>query len=324
MKKLIILLFSISYVVVSAQSLQQSILVLPYNSSGESALDLYENTSEYKDIIIGIEQVFIDRGSILHNLQKTILDAREQMVREGNKYKTIEDVINQNNSSLITIAAEIDYRTKGRKRSFRLRLKAIETLTGTVLYTGGVVNSPSFPSKFNLGTIATNILTKPGAQGGVYIDKFLNGMQSAIKQMIEYGQEVTVIIKTDDDSNYLLNQEANDNQDMISEIIDEWVASKAVNGNFRYEEVSKTRKEIYIRLKDLAITPTVIKIRVPYMTDEGKPYSVRKFAKEFRKVILQICWQASKTMGSENKPDGKSMHVMIDRSTIFLTMPAFR
>jgi len=302
---------------VSAQSFQPSILVLPYTSSGKSALDLYENTSEYKDIMTSIEQAFRDRGGLLHDLQRTILDAREQMDRAKTyNIKDMEDIINQKNRSLITVAAEIDYHNTGKYIQFGIRLKAVETSTGAVLYMGALFNSPNLPTSAKLATMPN----------GVYMDPFINGMQSAIKRMIESGQEVTVIIKTDDDSNYLLNQDANDEQDMISEIIDEWAESKAVNGNFRYEELSKTREEIRnrIRVERLAITPTVIKIRVPYMTDEGKSYSVRKFAKEFKKAILQICWQASKTMGSENKPDGSSMRVMIDRSTIFFTMPAFK
>jgi len=328
MKKLIILLFSISYIVVSAQNVPPSMMVVPYTSSGKLALEIYEEDEKYRAIIAGIEKAIIDRGGVLHNLQPVIQNAREDMLRWGANAPDILDVMNMKNE--ITVAAEITYNSNGPRVTVEVRLKAVEALTGAIVYSGSLFMLPplSLSSDFQLIT-ATVLSTPDTRQENVqlpYIDEFLNGMQSAFTKMIKNGQELTVIIKTDDDSNYLLNQEANDEHEMISEIIDEWVASKAVNGNFRYEEVSKLRKEIRIRirLRDLAITPTVIKIRVPYRTAEGKPYSSKRFSKEFRKAILRICWQASKTMGSENKPDGGSMRENVDKGTIMLTMPAFR
>ena len=149
-KNFLVVIFAIFYVAVSAQNIQPSMMVLPYTKSGESALGLYEDQKEYRAIIAGIEQAIIDRGGELRDLERTIQNAREQMLREGNKYKGVQDAINQNASAEITVEAEIDYHNTGKYIQFGIRLKAVETSTGTVVYPGKYFSSPNFPYSTNL------------------------------------------------------------------------------------------------------------------------------------------------------------------------------
>jgi hypothetical protein len=307
MRNILILLFSVWYTLLSAQNIQPSMMVLPYTKSGESALELYENTKEYRAIIAGIEQAIIDRGGELQDLPQTIANAREQMVREGNKYKDIDDAINQNASSEITIAAEIDYFDEGKYIQFGIRLKAVETSTGAVVYPGEYFASPNFPYNTNFQTVATQLLKYDKGEG-VYIEKFMNGMQAGFTKMVQDGKPITAIVLTDDRSSFRLNQEANDEYEMISDKIDQWVSSKALKGNFRVESSSENRLEMTVK--------------IPMRTADNQPYSTKKFAKEFRIAILKICAAASATMGSGEKPDGSSMKENIDKGTIMLTMPA--
>mgnify|MGYP006127635653 FL=1 len=306
---LVILLLSISSIMVSAQNIQPSMMVLPYTKGGESALEIYENTKEYRAIVAGIEKAIIDRGGELQDLQRTISNAREQMVREGSKYKNIDDAINQNASSEITVMAEIDYHNTGKYIQFGIRLKAVETSTGAVVYPGTYSASPNFPYGSNFQTVATSFLTYDSGEGA-YIDGFLNGMQIGFTKMVKEGKPVAVIVLTDDGSSFLLNQEANDDYEMIADKIDEWVSSKAMNGNFRVESSSDNRLEMTVK--------------IPMRDANDRPYSTKKFAKELRIAILKICAKASAIMGDGEKPDGGSMQENIDKGTIMLTMPSFR
>ena len=135
-------------------------------------------------------------------------------------------------------------------------------------------------------------------------------MQIGFTKMVQEGKPVTAIVLTDDGSSFLLTDEANDDYEMIADKIDEWVSSKAMNGNFRVESSSDNRLEMTVKIA---------------MRDaNNNPYSTKKFAKEFRIAILKICAKASNTMGSGDRPDGSSMQENIDRGTIMLTMPAFK
>ena len=312
MKNLVFLLFSLSCFLVSAQNIQPSMMVLPYTtvSGGPSALETYESNEEYRAVVAGISKAIIDRGGSLQDLQRTIQNAREQMLREASKYKDIDDAINQNASSEVTVQAEITYHIEGNEKTLGIRLSAVETSTGAVLYPGELFNSPPFPLDFNFGSVATKILTAPHPRNGVYIDNFMNGMQAGFTKMVKEGRPVTAIILTDDNSEFVLNEEANEDYELIADKIDEWVSAKAVNGQFRVENSSDNRLEMTVKIM---------------MRDENNnPYSTKKFAKELRIAILKICAKASSTMGSGDRPDGSSMQENIDKGTISLTMPSFR
>lgn len=309
MRKILILLFTVFYTVISAQNTQPSMMVLPYTKSGESALGLYEDQKEYRAIIAGIEQAIIDRGGELIDLERTIQNAREQMTREGTKFKDIQDAINQNASAEITVEAEIDYHNTGKYIQFGIRLKAVETSTGTVVYPGKYFSSPNFPYNTNFQTVATNLLTFDKGDG-VYIEIFLNGMNRGFTKMIKEGKPVTAIILTDDRSNFFLSDEANDDFELITDKIDEWVTDNAKNGVARVESATDNRLEMTIK--------------IPVRTDDDRPYSTKKFAKDLRIAILKICKAASATMGDGEMPDARSMQQVIDKGTISLTMPAFK
>jgi len=309
MRKILILLFTVFYTVISAQNTQPSMMVLPYTKSGESALGLYEDQKEYRAIIAGIEQAIIDRGGELIDLERTIQNAREQMTREGTKFKDVQDAINQNASAEITVEAEIDYHNTGKYIQFGIRLKAVETSTGTVVYPGKYFPSPNFPYNTNFQTVATNLLTYDKGDG-VYIEIFLNGMNRGFTKMIKEGKPVTAIILTDDRSNFFLSDEANDDFELITDKIDEWVTDNAKNGVARVESATDNRLEMTIK--------------IPVRTDDDRPYSTKKFAKDLRIAILKICKAASATMGDGEMPDARSMQQNIDKGTIMLTMPAFK
>ena len=309
MRKILILLFTVFYTVISAQNTQPSMMVLPYTKSGESALGLYEDQKEYRAIIAGIEQAIIDRGGELIDLERTIQNAREQMTREGTKFKDVQDAINQNASAEITVEAEIDYHNTGKYIQFGIRLKAVETSTGTVVYPGKYFASPNFPYNTNFQTVATNLLTFDKGDG-VYIEIFLNCMNRGFTKMIKEGKPVTAIILTDDRSDFLLSDEANDDFELITDKIDEWVTDNAKNGVARVESATDNRLEMTIK--------------IPVRTDDDRPYSTKKFAKDLRIAILKICKAASATMGDGEMPDARSMQQNIDKGTIMLTMPAFK
>ncbi|MDB3870531.1 DUF6175 family protein [bacterium] len=310
MRKILILLFTVFYTVISAQNVQPSMMVLPYTKSGESALALYEDQKEYRAIIAGIEQAIIDRGGELIDLETTIRNAREIMTREGDKYKDIQDAINDNATSEITIEAEIDYHNTGKYIQFGIRLKAVETSVGTVVYPGKYFASPNFPYNTNFQTVATNLLTYDKGDG-VYIDIFMNGMQAGFTKMIKEGKPIKLIILTDDRSEFRLNDEADDDFNLISDLIKTWVKKNSFNNVYRLKSLSDNRMEF-----DL--------IKIPCRTEDNMPYSADDFSTAVRKAVLTICKNVSNTMGDGSRVDGTSAQVNVIKGTISMTMPALR
>jgi len=310
MKNILVLLFTVFYTAISAQNVQPSMMVLPYTKSGESALGLYEEQKEYRAIIAGIEQAILDRGGDLVDLERTIQNAREQMTREGDKYKDIQDAINDNATTEITIEAEIDYHNTGKYIQFGIRLKAVETSTGAVVYPGKYFASPNFPYNTNFQTVATNLLTYDKGDG-VYIDIFMNGMQARFTKMLKEGKSVKLIILTDDRSDFRLNDEADDDFNLISDLIKTWVKNNSFNNVYRLKSVSDNRMEFDM-------------IKIPFRTSDNMPYSADDFSTDIRRAILKICKNVSNTMGDGSRVDGGSSQANVVNGTISLTMPALR
>lgn len=310
MKSILVVLFSIFYTVISAQNAQPSMMVLPYTKSGESALDKYENEKEFRALIAGIEQAIIDRGGELMDLETMVDNCRKQMVLEGNKFKSITDAVNANSKCEITVAAEIDYHKTAKYVQFGIRLKAVETSAGNVIYPGTYFASPNFPYSTNFQTVATNLLNYDKGDG-VYIEKFMNGMQAKFTSMVKEGKPIKVIILTDDRSEFRLNDEADDDFNLISDLLKTWVKKNSFNNVYRLGSLSDNRMEFDM-------------VKIPFRSADGLPYATDDFATDIKRALLKICQSVSKTMGDGSRVDGGSTQMNVDKGTIMLTMPAFR
>ena len=310
MKNILILLFTVFYTVISAQNVQPSMMVLPYTKSGESALDKFESDKQFKALIAGIEQAIIDRGGELLDLETVLNNSRTQMTEEGNKFTSIQDAINANAKTYITIAADIDYHKTEKYVQFGIRLKAVETTSGSIVYPGKYFASPNFPYNTNFQTVATNLLTYDKGDG-VYIDIFMNGMQAGFTKMVKEGKPIKLVILTDDRSDFRLNDEADDDFYLISDLIKSWVKENSFNNVYRLKSLSDNRMEF-----DL--------IKIPMRTADGMPYSADDFSTAVRRAVLKICKKTSETMGDGSKVDGGSSQANLIKGTISLTMPAFK
>ena len=310
MKKLLLLLTFVGFyssTLIAQEPPQPSMMILPYTKTGESALDLYQNTEEYRALIIAMEQAFIDNGAELRDLEGTIKNAKEMMTREANKYIDINDAINRNATAEITIAPEINYQDDGSYVQFGILMKALDTSTGKLLYTGKYISSPSIPRSTNMMDVATNIMKFDKGEGP-YIQVFLSGMRRAFENMVNEGRLVKIIILTDDNSDYKLNDEANDDFDLISDVIAEFIENNSMSSSVSSSSDNRMEFDVKIAVRD----------------EDGKPYNLRKFSKSIRKTILRTCVSASKVMGDDSRPSAGSCQENIDKGTYMITMPSYK
>ena len=132
MKKLILTIgIAITSLLVLAQNVQPSMMVLPYTKSGESALDLFENDIKYRAIVNSIEKAFIDRGAELIDLESSVQNARLAMTEEANAYSSIQDALAKTAGAEVVAEAEIDIYDDGNSLFYSILLKAKEPSTET-------------------------------------------------------------------------------------------------------------------------------------------------------------------------------------------------
>jgi len=309
-KHILLVLLIISSSVFSQKIADPSMMILPYTSmSGESAIEKYENDVVYRSLIQSIQSAFIEEGAEIQDLAQSLKNLRDQEIREGNKITDIDDAMNKNSSSEIIVLAElVFFDLSSGKRQLSIMMQAIETATGNALYVAPIFKvPPAFPGA-DFAVIASEMLTTAHPTKGVFIRNFLNGVNEAFNKMVKEGRSVNIVISTDDTSDFLLSDEANDDFELIGDIIDEWMEENTQSP--RKESSSDNRYEYTVK--------------IPVRDSDDKPYSISKFAKQLRISILKTCKKASETMGDGEKVDGKSMNPNIVGGEIRLTMPSYK
>ena len=118
MKSFLVVLLTVFYVVVSAQNIQPSMMVLPYTKSGESALGLYEEQKEYRAIIAGIEQAIIDRGGELRDLREQNINDFEYIYPKRGRILSKDGIVLAEDRKIYSIA--IDLEQKPSERSIQI------------------------------------------------------------------------------------------------------------------------------------------------------------------------------------------------------------
>ena len=102
MKNLKYILFAL--LIITSTSFSQkvadpSMMILPYTStSGESAIEKYENDVVYRSLIQSIQSAFIEEGAEIQDLAQTLKNLRDQEIREGTKITDIDDAMNKKNT----------------------------------------------------------------------------------------------------------------------------------------------------------------------------------------------------------------------------------
>ncbi len=304
MKKLILTIgIAITSLLVLAQNVQPSMMVLPYTKSGESALDLFENDIKYRAIVNSIEKAFIDRGAELIDLESSVQNARLAMTEEANAYSSIQDALAKTAGAEVVAEAEIDIYDDGNSLFYSILLKAKEPSTGNILYAGGMNTSPPAPKNAPPAVIVSGMMAYQG-----YGDNFLNGMQAGFTKIVEQGRGIKVVILTDDRSEFLLDDDFNDDFDLISDEIIKWVKMNSMNNVYRLKSQSGNRLEFD-------------QVKIPLRKD-GLPYAIQDFCADFSRAIGKICKQASETMGDGLRPKRPEYTFVNGKATIY--MPSAR
>ena len=107
------------------------------------------------------------------------------------------------------------------------------------------------------------------------------------------------------------SDEADDDFNLISDLIKTWVKKNSFNNVYRLKSSTDNRMEF-----DL--------IKIPCRTEDNMPYSADDFSTAVRKAVLTICKNVSNTMGDGSRVDGTSAQVNVIKGTISMTMPALR
>lgn len=281
MKKILLsilsVLFSLSLIAqtnaTDVSTVQPTVLVVPFTSTGESALSLYEDKEkfEYRAIINEISNAMNKRGFSPQDLQEVIAK-----IKENSAIKKLDDVesnpiqeILDNSSADIVVKAEIHVNNEN--NSVGILMKAIDKATGKVLFTSPLLSSPPFKTT-DYAYIVQRLLNQDDAIGA-----FLTGVSSELQKVAENGRSIQISIVQNTNSTYNLEDE-NANGDYLSDLLIDWIKKTAYKNYYKIK--TQTAKELYFE-----------EVRIPIKDTLGNNYDINTFAREARKAVASICSQ---------------------------------
>jgi hypothetical protein len=253
-------------------TVQPTVVVVPFTTTGQDALSLYETKFEYRAIINEINNAINSRGSFMpQDLQEII-----SRIKENNVLNEINNVdidptkrILDNTSADILIKAEIYIFTENGLNSVQITLKAIDKASGKTMFASPLLTSPSFKTT-DFAYLAKRVLTEGDAIGA-----FCNGVTNAFQSIALNGRSIQVIFETTGTSIYKLDDEDKE-MNTFGDLIIDWVKKTSFKGYYKIR--TQTSKQIYFE-----------EIKIPLKSDDGSNYDINTYAREMRKIIAEIC-----------------------------------
>ena len=254
-------------------TVQPSVLIVPFTTSGQDALALYESKFEYRAIISEITNAINKKGFTPQDLQEVIAKVKENEAVGALKdveSDPVQKIIN-NTSADIVIKAEIFILSENGTNSVQLTMKAIDKATGKALFASPLLSSPAFKTN-DFAYIAQRILNQDDAIGA-----FLNGLTAEFQKIAVNGRSIQVRIQQNDKTTYNLDDETSKGDNLADLIID-WFKANAYKNYYKIK--SQTAKELYFE-----------EVRIPFKDGNGNNYDINLFAREVRKALANICSQ---------------------------------
>jgi hypothetical protein len=253
-------------------TVQPTVVVVPFTTTGQDALSLYETKFEYRAIINEINNAINSRGSFMpQDLQEIISRIKENTVLNEINNVDIDPTkrILDNTSADILIKAEIYIFTENALNSVQITLKAIDKASGKTMFASPLLTSPSFKTT-DFAYLAKRVITEGDAIGA-----FCNGVSNAFQSIALNGRSIQVIFETTGTSTYKLDDEDKD-MNTFGDLIIDWVKKTSYKGYYKIR--TQTPKQIYFE-----------EIKIPLKSDDGSNYDINTYAKEIRKAIAEIC-----------------------------------
>jgi hypothetical protein len=253
-------------------TVQPTVVVVPFTTTGQDALSLYETKFEYRAIINEINNAINIRGSFMpQDLQEIISRIKENTVLNEINNVDIDPTkrILDNTSADILIKTEIYIFTENGLNSVQITLKAIDKASGKTMFASPLLTSPSFKTT-DFAYLAKRVLTEGDAIGA-----FCNGVSNAFQSIALNGRSIQVIFETTGTSIYKLDDEDKE-MNRFGDLIIDWVKKTSFKGSYKIR--SQTPKQIYFE-----------DIKIPLKSDDGSNYDINTYAKEIRKAIAEIC-----------------------------------
>jgi len=272
MKNNITLIFLLCIVtLVSAQeqkvtTVQPTIMVLPFTKEGQDIRTILEDDFNKRIAITKVKEAFDNRGFTTKDFVGSLKIAlKETTLNSGNKTDLKANVIRLSGADFY-VEVEVFVQKSSSGNSVKLILQGYDCFTGQSLS-----NKVGESGKFYTNDIAK--LSQKAVES--CSEEFLNTLNSKFEDIVENGRSVRINIGFSSESDYNMDSEINDDGDLISDLMEDWMDDNSFKNNFHIQGISESEM-------------IIDDYRIPLKDSNGRNYRASKVARALRKYIKSL------------------------------------
>ena len=264
-------LFISSVVMAQVNTVQPSIMVIPFVPEGADIRKALDVSNEKRQVIAQISGAFADKGFQTKDFYANFKTVTQNSAFEDGTKTDLKSQIIQSSGADIFVEADININKSGDGNSVRVVIKACEASTSKVLAS-------------KIGDSGKFYTTDYGKLGAKAVQKamegFLTTMQQSFNDMIANGRSIVVNVTFSEMSDYDTTTELGEDGFELRDLLELWMEENAYKNYYHIQGTTDKKMvfdEVRIPLKD----PTT-----------GRNYNINKFsmslASFFKKYGMQV------------------------------------
>jgi len=272
----ILILFLPAFLLAQAEQVQPTIMVIPWTSSSEDMLEKLENDFTYRATLNQIKQAFDERGFTTYDFVTAIQNYETNQAQDWQTQKTIFTDIANNSPSDMFVKAEVKIQKTSFGNKVYVLLETVDNYTNQSLANFSTESIPKRTTDYTrLVRAALEADFEDDANKGNKMEAYLNLLNTKFADVREKGRSINIRIVVDENSEVALDDEAGDDYDLISELIEDWLREKAHKN--------------YVHIK--TNTGTLLhcdEVKIPLKDKAGNNFDINRFARGLRKHIAAL------------------------------------
>lgn len=268
-------LFISSVVMGQVNTVQPSIMVIPFVPEGADIRKALDVSNEKRQVIAQISGAFADKGFSTKDFYANFKSVTQNAAFEDGVQTDLKSLIIQSSGADIFVEADISINRQQDGNSVRVVIKACEASTAKVL-ASKIGDSGRFYTT-DFGKLGAKAVEKA-------MDGFLTTMQQSFNDMITNGRSIVVNITFSEMSDYDTTTEVGEDGFELRDLLELWMEENAYKNYYHILGTTDKKMifdEVRIPLKD----PTT-----------GRNYNINKFSMSLAKFFKDNGMQVDRNL----------------------------
>lgn len=268
-------LFISSFAVAQVNTVQPSIMVIPFVPEGADIRKSLDVSNEKRQVIAQISGAFADRGFSTKDFFANFKSVSQNAAFEDGAQTDLKSQIIQSSGADIFVEADISINQQRDGNSVRVVIKAYEASTAKVL-ASKIGDSGKFYTS-DIGKLGAKAVAKA-------IDGFLTTMQQSFNDIIINGRSIVINISFDEMSDYDTTSEIGDEGDELRDLLEIWMEENSYK-NYYHIQGTTAKKMIFDD------------VRIPLKDPKtGNNYNINKFSRSLANFLKGLGLQVDRDL----------------------------